>query len=87
MVTALLQQDTVLVGAGDIASCDDLHGAEATGDLIDRIPGTVIAVGDLAYPDGSGEQFARNVLARPRRLASWLEMSRPVTLAPDRELL
>src|ERR1700676_1409562 len=47
----------VLVGAGDIASCDDLKGAEATANLIDRVPGTVFAVGDLAYPDGSDEQF------------------------------
>jgi hypothetical protein len=53
------QQDPVLVGAGDIASCDDLSGAEATARLIDKIPGTVIAVGDLAYPDGSDEQFAK----------------------------
>lgn len=52
-------QDPVLVGAGDIASCDDLSGAEATAKLIDKIPGTVIAVGDLAYPDGSDEQFAK----------------------------
>src|SRR5215475_3911052 len=49
--------DPVLVGAGDIASCDDLAGAEATAKLIDKIPGTVFAVGDLAYPDGSDEQF------------------------------
>ena len=53
------QQDAVLVGAGDIASCDDLSGAEATAKLIDRIPGIVFAVGDLAYPDGSDEQFAK----------------------------
>jgi len=51
--------DPVLVGAGDIASCDDLAGAEATAKLIDKIPGTVFAVGDLAYPDGSEEQFAK----------------------------
>jgi acid phosphatase type 7 len=50
--------DPVFVGAGDIASCDDLKGAEATAKLIDIIPGTVFAVGDLAYPDGSDEQFA-----------------------------
>jgi len=48
----------VLVGAGDIASCDDLKGAEATAKLLDSIPGTVFAAGDLAYPDGSDEQFA-----------------------------
>ncbi len=49
----------VLVGAGDISSCDDLAGAEATAKLIDNIPGTVFAAGDLAYPDGSDEQFAK----------------------------
>jgi acid phosphatase type 7 len=52
-------EDPVLVGAGDIASCDDLAGAEATAKLIDKIPGTVFAAGDLAYPDGSDEQFAK----------------------------
>lgn len=51
--------DPVLVGAGDISSCDDLAGAEATAKLIERIPGTVFAAGDLAYPDGSDEQFAK----------------------------
>jgi hypothetical protein len=51
--------DPVLVGAGDIASCDDLAGAEATAKLIDKIPGTVFAVGDLAYPDGSAEDLAK----------------------------
>lgn len=50
--------DPVLVGAGDIASCDDLSGAEATAKLIDKIPGTVFAVGDLAYPNGSDTDFA-----------------------------
>lgn len=53
------KSDPVLVGAGDIASCDDLAGAEATAKLIDGIPGTVFAAGDLAYPDGSDEQFAK----------------------------
>src|SRR4029077_17466170 len=48
----------VLVGAGDIADCRDLSGAEATAKLLDEIPGTVMAVGDLAYPDGTKENFA-----------------------------
>src|SRR5258708_5371468 len=47
----------ILVGAGDIADCKDLSGAEATAKLLDKIPGTVMAVGDLAYPDGSKENF------------------------------
>jgi hypothetical protein len=57
--TSAASSDPVLVGAGDIASCDDLSGAEATATLIEKIPGTVFAVGDLAYPDGSDEQFAK----------------------------
>jgi hypothetical protein len=51
--------DAVLVGAGDIAICDDLAGAYATAKLIQNIPGTVFAVGDLAYPDGSDENFSK----------------------------
>ena len=47
----------VLVGAGDIADCKDLSGAEATAKLLDQVSGTVMAVGDLAYPDGSKENF------------------------------
>jgi acid phosphatase type 7 len=47
----------VLVGAGDIADCTDLSGAEATAKLLEKIPGTVIAVGDLAYPDGTPANF------------------------------
>lgn len=50
-------QATILVGAGDIADCNDLTGAEATAKLLDQISGTVMAVGDLAYPDGSKENF------------------------------
>jgi hypothetical protein len=51
------EKTAVLVGAGDIADCSDLSGAEATGKLLDPIRGTVMAVGDLAYPDGSKENF------------------------------
>jgi hypothetical protein len=58
-ISGAAQQDPVLVGAGDIASCDDLKGAEATAKLIETIPGTVFAAGDLAYPDGSDENFAK----------------------------
>jgi acid phosphatase type 7 len=51
-------QAAILVGAGDIADCKDLSGAEATAELLDQISGTVMAVGDLAYPEGSKENFA-----------------------------
>jgi hypothetical protein len=50
-------EPAILVGAGDIADCRDLSGAEATAKLLEQIPGTVMAVGDLAYPDGSKENF------------------------------
>src|SRR6202030_3385935 len=50
-------RSAVLVGAGDIADCRDLSGAEATAKLLELIPGTVMAVGDLAYPDGTKENF------------------------------
>ena len=47
----------VLVGAGDIAGCKNLEGAKATAKLIEQIPGTVFAAGDLAYERGSAEDF------------------------------
>jgi hypothetical protein len=50
-------QTAVLIGAGDIADCKDLSGAEATAKLLDQNAGTVMAVGDLAYPDGTKENF------------------------------
>ena len=51
------EEAAILVGAGDIADCKNLTGAEATAKLLDQISGTVMAVGDLAYPDGSKENF------------------------------
>jgi len=51
------EQTFVLVGAGDIASCKNAEGAEATAKLIEKIPGTVFAAGDLAYESGSAAEF------------------------------
>ncbi len=48
----------VVVGAGDIASCSSM-GAEATAALLDTIPGTVLTIGDNAYPNGTSADFAR----------------------------
>jgi hypothetical protein len=50
-------QTFVLVGAGDIASCKNPEGAQATAKLIDKILGTVFAAGDLAYEKGSPQEF------------------------------
>jgi len=56
--TLKAQSDTfILVGAGDIAGCPDTSGAEATAKLIDKIPGTVFAAGDLVYESGSVREF------------------------------
>jgi acid phosphatase type 7 len=51
------EADPVLLAAGDIAGCDTF-GDEATVAVLDRLPGTVVPVGDLAYEDGTAQQFA-----------------------------
>ncbi|HVW31022.1 MAG TPA: metallophosphoesterase, partial [Acidimicrobiia bacterium] len=48
--------DPTVVAAGDIAMCPTT-GDEATAGLVDGIPGTVLALGDLAYQDGSKADF------------------------------
>ncbi|HWC73559.1 MAG TPA: Ig-like domain-containing protein, partial [Gemmatimonadales bacterium] len=46
----------VIAGAGDIADCSRAS-QEATAKLLDNIPGTVITLGDMAYPDGTLTNF------------------------------
>ena len=48
--------DPVLAGAGDITNCSRTQD-EATAQLLDGIAGTVITMGDNAYPDGTLDQF------------------------------
>ncbi|HET9910267.1 MAG TPA: DNRLRE domain-containing protein, partial [Anaerolineales bacterium] len=48
--------ETVLVGAGDIATCNREQD-ELTAQLLDNIPGTVFTVGDNAYPNGTYDEF------------------------------
>ena len=45
-----------VVAAGDIASCRT-EGDEATAELLEGIDGTVLALGDEAYPRGSEANF------------------------------
>ena len=47
----------VLVGAGDIATCEG-SADDRTAELLDSIPGTVFAAGDNAYPDGAERDYA-----------------------------
>jgi hypothetical protein len=50
-------ESTVLLAAGDIASCSN-DDDEATARILDATVGTVIPLGDLAYDDGTATQFA-----------------------------
>src|SRR5918993_1003708 len=47
-----------LVGAGDIAECSPDNNAKATAALLANIPGTVLPLGDTAYPNGTRTQYA-----------------------------
>ena len=46
-------QTVTLVGAGDIAECSPHNNAKATAALLANIPGTALALGDNAYPNGT----------------------------------
>jgi hypothetical protein len=47
----------LLLAAGDIGSCRS-GGDEATAALLEGVPATIAALGDLAYPRGTAEEFA-----------------------------
>jgi hypothetical protein len=48
--------EAVVAAAGDIAYCSS-EGDEATAELLEDIDGTVLTLGDNAYPDGRTEDF------------------------------
>jgi acid phosphatase type 7 len=48
--------DVILVGAGDIATCDREED-ELTAQLLDSLPGTVFTLGDNAYVNGSYSEY------------------------------
>jgi len=54
---AVAANDPVVVAAGDIATCNSGNDS-ATADLVESIPGTVLTLGDNAYPDGSAGDFS-----------------------------
>ncbi len=49
--------DPVILAAGDIANCKS-PGDEATAKLVERVRGTVLTLGDNAYPSGKASNFA-----------------------------
>jgi hypothetical protein len=53
---AALAVDAVVLAAGDIASCDS-SGDEQTANLLDDLEGTILVAGDLAYDDGTLDEF------------------------------
>jgi uncharacterized protein YjdB len=55
-VTRPSDEPVVVLAAGDIATCDG-DGDEATAELLDALPGTVLTLGDNAYPMGSEADF------------------------------
>ena len=55
-LTMSVGTSVTLVGAGNIARCDRT-GDEATAALLDAIPGTVVSLGDAAYPGGTPASY------------------------------
>jgi acid phosphatase type 7 len=47
----------IILAASNIASCSSTND-EATAVLLDSLPGTIFAVGDNAFPDGSAQAYA-----------------------------
>ena len=47
----------VVLAAGNIASCGSIND-EATASMLDTLPGTIFALGDNAFPDGSAQAYA-----------------------------
>lgn len=57
-LSSAIPVDVVLVGAGDIASCESA-GDEMTAKLLDSIAGTVFTAGDNVYERGRLQEFNR----------------------------
>lgn len=47
-----------LVAVGDVASCES-DGDEQTAAIVSRLPGPIALLGDIAYENGSSEDFSR----------------------------
>jgi acid phosphatase type 7 len=56
---ASTEEAPVVLAAGDIARCTILGGAMATSRLLDRMPGTILTLGDNAYESGAPQEFEK----------------------------
>jgi hypothetical protein len=54
--SAAFAADPVVLAAGDVAGCDS-SGDTQTAALLDGLAGTILALGDLVYPDGTRSEF------------------------------
>jgi 3',5'-cyclic AMP phosphodiesterase CpdA len=54
---ALSATTVSLVAAGDIAGCSSSSQSGATAKLVEKIPGTVLTLGDNAYPNGTTANY------------------------------
>ena len=56
VVSAAREAPQTLIAVGDIASCSS-KGDEQTAALASKLPGTIAVLGDIAYPNGSPDDF------------------------------
>jgi acid phosphatase type 7 len=56
--TTTAEDEAVLLAAGNVGDCES-DADEATGRLLDGLDGEILALGDLAYPDGSLDAYER----------------------------
>lgn len=56
--SAIARSDPSILLAGDVGQCDS-PGATLTGALVRTLPYPVLALGDLAYPNGTADEYAR----------------------------
>ena len=55
--TAEAEAPAILLAAGDIAGCPAHYQDEVTAEMLADLPGTIAALGDLVYQDGTRRQY------------------------------
>lgn len=55
--TAEVPQAPIILATGDIAGCADFYKDEVTAEMVAKMPGTILALGDLVYQNGTRWQF------------------------------
>jgi hypothetical protein len=55
--TAEVTRPAIILAAGDIAGCLERYKDEVTADMLADMPGTILALGDVVYENGTRWQF------------------------------